>query len=241
VDYTADGRELAVSDLGGRVALLDASSWSSVTKPVQLAGPVTGVTLAPDGRTTFVVTRSRPVTPGISPSFETWALLDLRSASVVRTGRLPETDPLFEDFSPDGLHVTVGFQSGRVWILDTGTGHSVDSPPPTGRPGIYWVGWSPDGSHVLSADDVGTLELWDAATGAVQNTVTVPGDTMAIGQFHPGTTDVTILDGSGRVLDWDTRPEHAVEFACQMAGRDLTAEEWHTYVGTDPQFEVCPS
>jgi hypothetical protein len=52
---------------------------------------------------------------------------------------------------------------------------------------------------------------------------------------------VAILDGSGRVLTWDTRPQHAIDFACRIAGRDLTADEWRTFVGTGPQFEVCPS
>ena len=46
---------------------------------------------------------------------------------------------------------------------------------------------------------------------------------------------------AGRVLTWDTRPQHAIDFACRIAGRDLTADEWRTFVGTGPQFEVCPS
>jgi hypothetical protein len=74
----------------------------------------------------------------------------------------------------------------------------------------------------------------------VQDTVTVPGDTIAAGQFRPGTTDVTVLDGSGRVLTWDTQPERALEFACRMAGRDLTADEWRTYVGGGHSVSVCP-
>jgi DNA-binding SARP family transcriptional activator/WD40 repeat protein len=241
VDYTADGREIAVSDLSGRVALLDASAWSAAGKPVQLGGPVAGVTLAPDGRTAFVVTRPRAFTPGTFPAFEGWAVLDLKTGTVIRTGRLPETSWLFDDFSPDGAHVAVSFLSGRVWILDARTGQPVDAPPPTRRSPIFWVGWSPDGSQVLSADNGGTLALWDASTDTVQNTVTVPGSAIVTGQFRPGTTDVTILDGSGRILTWDTRPEHAIEFACRLAGRDLTADEWRTYVGTRPQFDVCPT
>jgi hypothetical protein len=82
--------------------------------------------------------------------------------------------------------------------------------------------------------------LWDASTATMQDTVTVPGETVAAGQFRPGTTDVTVLDGSGRVLTWDTRPERAIAFACRIAGRDLTADEWRTYLGTGPHFHVCP-
>jgi WD40 repeat protein len=117
----------------------------------------------------------------------------------------------------------------------------VDAPAPTHPSAIYWLEWSPDGSRILSNDGAGTLELWDAATGKVQDTVTVPGGNAAAGQFRPGTTDVTILDSVGNVFTWDTRPEYALEFACRIAGRDMTDDEWHTYVGTGPQFRVCPA
>jgi DNA-binding SARP family transcriptional activator/WD40 repeat protein/energy-coupling factor transporter ATP-binding protein EcfA2 len=241
VDYAENGVNIATSDLTGRVALLDASTGSAVGTPVQLRGPVAGVTLAADGRTAFVVTRARPFTPGSIPTFDTWALLDLETGSAIRTGRLPETGWLWDDFSPDGARVAVAFDSGRVWIVDTRTGRPVDAPAPTHPSAIYWLEWSPDGSRILSNDGAGTLELWDAATGKVQDTVTVPGGNAAAGQFRPGTTDVTILDSVGNVFTWDTRPEYALEFACRIAGRDMTDDEWHTYVGTGPQFRVCPA
>jgi len=101
------------------------------------------------------------------------------------------------------------------------------------------LGWSQDGSRILS-NGVGTLELWDAATGTVQDTVTLPDGHGGVGHFRPGTKDVTIMS-TGNVYTWDTSPEYAVEFACRIAGRDLTAEEWRTYVGIGPQFQVCPS
>jgi WD40 repeat protein len=240
VDYTPDGHEIAVGDLSGRVALLDASTWSAAGKPVQLGGPVAGVTLAPDGRTAFVVTRPHPLPPGALPAFEGWAVLDLRTGTVVRTGTLLERSWSFDDFSPDGVHVAVSSFSGRVWILDIRTGRPVDAAPPTRRSPVFWVGWSPDGSQVLSADAVGTLGLWDVSTGTVQNTVTVPGERLAVGQFRPGSRDVTVLDFMGHVFTWDTRPEHAIDFACRIAGRDLTADEWRTYVGTADRISVCP-
>jgi WD40 repeat protein len=198
------------------------------------------VTVAPDGRTAFVVTRADPLSPGSIPGFDRWALLDLRTGSLVRTGRLPETGWLWDDFSPDGVRVAVAFDSGRVWIVDTGTGRPVDAPPPVHQSGISWLEWSPDGSQILSNDGAGTLELWDPDTGTVRETVTLPDGRGGVGQFVPDTTDVTI-SSAGNVYTWDTSPEYAHEFACRIAGRDLTPDEWRTYVGTEPQFPVCPS
>jgi WD40 repeat protein len=126
-----------------------------------------------------------------------------------------------------------------MWIVDPHSGRPVDAPAPVHQSPIYWLGWSQDGSRILS-NGVGTLELWDAATGTVQDTVTLPDGHGGVGQFRPGTKDVTIMS-TGNVYTWDTSPEYAVEFACRIAGRDLTAEEWRTYVGIGPQFQVCPS
>ena len=52
---------------------------------------------------------------------------------------------------------------------------------------------------------------------------------------------MTILDGAGNVFTWDTRPELRLEFACRTAGRDMTAEEWDTYVGTGKQHQGVPA
>ncbi|HEX3296603.1 MAG TPA: BTAD domain-containing putative transcriptional regulator [Nocardioides sp.] len=239
LDFAVGGENIAASDVTGHVALLDATTGSTVGSPVQLPGPAAGVTLAPDGRTAFVVTRPGPLAPGANPTFDGWALLDLETGSVLRTGRLPETGWLWDDFSPDGGRVAVGFDSGRMWIVDPHSGLPVDAPAPVHQSPIYWLGWSQDGSRILS-NGVGTLELWDAATGTVQDTVTLPDGHGGVGQFRPGTKDVTIMS-TGNVYTWDTSPEYAVEFACRIAGRDLTAEEWRTYVGIGPQFQVCPS
>ena len=199
VDYTSGGQTIAVSDLTGKVALLDASTLKAAGKPVKLDGPVAGVTLAPDGRTAFVVTLTESLAPATVPGFDGWALLDLRTGSVIRTGSLPESAWAFDDFSPDGVHVAAGFFGGRVWNVDTRTGRAVGATP-TRRVSILWLGWSPDGSRILTADSAGTLGLWDASTATEQDTVTVPGDAVAAGQFRPGTTE---RDGPGR---FRTRP-----------------------------------
>ena len=166
--------------LTGRVALLDASTGSAVGSPVQLPGPVTGVTLAPDGRTAFVVTRTDPIPPGAIPTFDGWALLDLETGSVIRTGRLPETGVAVGRLLPRR------WPGGRGLRLRTGVDrrHRAPGDPWTlllrcTRSAIYWLGWSPDGSRILSNDGGGTLELWDAATGTVQDTVTLPTGTAA--------------------------------------------------------------
>ncbi len=45
----------------------------------------------------------------------------------------------------------------------------------------------------------------------------------------------------GAVYRWDTRPQYAVEFACRLAGRDLTKAEWAEQFGDRTFQETCPS
>jgi len=43
------------------------------------------------------------------------------------------------------------------------------------------------------------------------------------------------------VAIWDLDPDHWVAAACQMAGRNLTREEWGTYIGDLAEYrKTCP-
>ena len=237
VDYSADGAILAVDDLSGRVELRDSDTLEAEGTSVNLHDPTYGLTLAPDGRTAFVAFRRDRIRPGEVPTFPNWALLDLESGRVLRTGSLPGA-VLFDDFAPDGGHVAVGLDSGRVLILDPHTGTMAAAPEPAHRIGVGWLAWSADGSRIISADGSG-LELWDASTGEVEDEVATPGG--GIGQFRGDSSHVMIVDVEGRVFDWDTSRARALDSACRIAGRDMTADEWSRYLGDQPRFQVCPA
>ncbi|HEY2877075.1 BTAD domain-containing putative transcriptional regulator [Nocardioides sp.] len=236
VDYSADGATLAVDDVSGHVGLRDAETLEPKGTPVDMPASTYGLTLAPDGRTAFVMTRRGVIRPGETPTFPSWALLDLQTGRVLRTGSL-HGDGYYDDFSPDGRHVAIGLGSGRMLILDPRTGASVPTQNPAHDFGIGWLAWSVDGSRIISTG--GGLEIWDASTGQIQDTVTAPGG--GIGTFRRDSSHITIVNVEGRVFDWNPSRRYAVEYACRIAGRDMTADEWRTYVGSQPRFQVCPS
>ncbi|MEP6665265.1 MAG: hypothetical protein ABJA81_02350 [Nocardioidaceae bacterium] len=60
-------------------------------------------------------------------------------------------------------------------------------------------------------------------------------------QFLPDGTRVIIMSYDGDVYTWDTRPEHWVEFACGVAGRNLTTTEWADAFGDRPYKQTCPA
>ena len=96
-------------------------------------------------------------------------------------------------------------------------------------PRCCWLNYSDDGELLVSGADDGGVSLWDATTLDLLGTVYPPhqGEPVPAGaQFIGDTHDVAIASYDGQVYRWETDLDRAIDFACQMAGRDLTEEEW---------------
>ena len=59
-------------------------------------------------------------------------------------------------------------------------------------------------------------------------------------RYLPDGDTVLIASLDGTISSWDIRPERAIEYACQIAGRNLTEDEWRDALGTRPYHETCP-
>ena len=44
---------------------------------------------------------------------------------------------------------------------------------------------------------------------------------------------------NGQMFRWDTDPAAWVAFACQVAGRNLGADEWREVFGSEPYRKTC--
>lgn len=49
-----------------------------------------------------------------------------------------------------------------------------------------------------------------------------------------------MVEFGGRTVHWHSRLEHAIAFACRMAGRDFTRAEWATHFGDRLFRTTCP-
>ena len=108
---------------------------------------------------------------------------------------------------------------------------------------VLWLNYSDDGELLVSGADDGGVSLWDATTLDLLGTVYPPhhGDPVPAGaQFIGDTHDVAIASNDGKVYRWETDLDRAIDFACQMAGRNLTDEEWEEFLPAQPYREVCP-
>ncbi|HKE68271.1 MAG TPA: hypothetical protein VKB55_03400, partial [Nocardioidaceae bacterium] len=82
--------------------------------------------------------------------------------------------------------------------------------------------------------------LWNGQTGQLLAQIAPSNTPTEIGfESDPNHVLITPIPG-GPVYQWNTRIDDAIAYACRMAGRDFTEEEWATEFGDRPYQETCP-
>ena len=241
LDYNGDGSRIVMSEESGRVSMLDAETLRPVGPSVKLDRPALYLSAAPDRRTALVTTgRLFEKQADISTPRSGWALVDLEAGRVIREGTLPVDEPYWVSFSPTGRQVAVGTAAGTVVILDIETGLPVARPRQAHDTAVGNVTHNSEGSLLLSTGADGSIALWDGRTGELLGRVVTQTQTGGWADFMEDgqTVIMAAIDQTGYV--WDTRVEHAIDFACQMAGRDLSTTEWRETFGDRPFEKTCP-
>lgn len=144
--------------------------------------------------------------------------------------------------SPDGSTVAIAGKTGEILTIDVSTGDREQRSTSLGAP-VLWLEYSDDGELLVSGAADGGVSLWDAPTLDLMGTVhpSRRGKEVAAGaRFIGDSHDVVIASYDGRVYQWETDLDRALDFACQMAGRDLTEEEWAQFLPAQPYRSVCP-
>jgi WD40 repeat protein len=142
--------------------------------------------------------------------------------------------------SPDGSTVAVAGDTGEIVGIDVSSGHELRSSSLGAE--VWWLNYSDDGELLVSGAADGGVSLCDASTLDPLGTVYPPHDGEAVpasAQFIGDSHDVAIASYDGRVYRWETDLDRAFDFACQMAGRDLTEAEWEQFLPAQPYQSVC--
>lgn len=140
-------------------------------------------------------------------------------------------------------NVVVAHVDGRLELVDRDT--LVTTQSLTGARGLVeQLRFSRNGGHLLAAGNDGSVALYDIAESGrlLGDVVQFGGDTgVQIDMRLDGEqAAMAQRDGRGTIL-WDLEPEKWAAAACALAGRNLTREEWTTYLAPLGEFRAtCP-
>jgi WD40 repeat protein len=237
--YDDEGRSLVVTtgrvlqgDFERRTILIDAETLLPRGEAFDLSANCC-VTPIGGGGTVVVFENS------IAGDSVQWRVVEVSSGEVQFEGTV-DTWAYTAIASPDGS--TVAVAGYAIATIDVGTGVEQRRSADVGAE-VLWLHYSDDGQRLVSGAADGGVSLWDAETLDLLGTVYPPhhGEAVPSGaQFIDDTHDVAIASYDGSIYRWETDVGRAIDFTCQMAGRDLTEEEWAEFLPAQPYQSVCP-
>jgi hypothetical protein len=86
--------------------------------------------------------------------------------------------------------------------------------------------------------------MHDIATAtAIGDAITIPDDEVNVIALRPDGLELAVGGSATRGMQiWDLDPDHWLDAACRLAGRDLTREEWDTNIGDLLGYRsTCPA
>jgi WD40 repeat protein len=153
LDFSGDGRWVAVGGSAGRAEVWDYLSERCVQSFGGHSGPVLGVSFSPDGQR--VASSSNPSGAGVVKVWEVLTGQEMLS--------FEDRTAMFERvvFSPDGRRLATSGWDGTVKIWDVATGREILTL--RGHSDRVWgLNFSPNGDALASASADGKVLLWEA-------------------------------------------------------------------------------
>jgi WD40 repeat protein len=241
--FTPDGRAIVAivfhADDDEDLVVLDATTLEPVGgAPVPLGSTARRVAVTPDGRAAVVVTSAM-----LHPETDV-LLVDLETRRIVRATPVdaldrPEEVPRNNTVASDGRTVGLGGRNGDVVVVDAVTG-DVSPVLPAHDGHVESVTFSPDTASFVTTGIDGVVKLWDTATHSVLGSFTPFGPNHRVRASFVAADRVLIVDDTGKILEWDPRPDASEAYACKVAGRNLTQSEW-TELFPEQEYRVtCP-
>jgi WD40 repeat protein len=187
---------------------------------------VWGTTFSPDGRMLATATNR--------------GLFLWDSATRRQIGkRLGEDDlVLTAAFSPDGKLLAWGGRNSDISVWEVGS----DRPPrifSKHRSFVQTLAFSPDGRTLASGGNDRRIVLWDVASGEPKGLPLAASKSVSAVAFGPDGNTLVSGTYGGPLTLWYIGIDTLRSGACEVAGRNLTQDEWRRYFGEEPYRLTC--
>jgi WD40 repeat protein/DNA-binding SARP family transcriptional activator len=247
VAWTPDGSRLLLGaggeELNGRdgnLLVVDTDTWEKAAERIDIGGAAQTMELSPDQRLLAVGMLWGPVDnppPGEVKLLDA-DTLEVKQRLIIGPGDLPHD----VSFSPDGTTLATGGLQGEVAVFDVASGRRLHTPDQAHSEMIAQVEWLPDGRTVVTTGYDGMVSLYDAERGLVRAAMPAAADPAEAYTWLPSVsaTEIAALTGAEPGRRYTLDPEQWLEHACQVAGRNLTPDEWASYLGDLPYQQTCP-
>ena len=140
-------------------------------------------------------------------------------------------------FSPDNKFLAAwGYDnSSRVWKVSS----SNELAEMTHEDVVNAATFSPNGKFLATASRDNTARIWEVNTGKEVTRIIHEDDVENLAFSPNGQFLVTSSNNIVRVWIW--RSTDLIKEACSRLTRNLTLEEWQSYIGDEPYRPTCPN
>ncbi|MFD4510434.1 helix-turn-helix domain-containing protein [Streptomyces sp. NPDC058457] len=146
---------------------------------------------------------------------------------------------------PGGVHRAIGDDLGNITVWNGRDEHRQDAILPPGAGTTYGarvsaLAFSPDGTTLAVGYASGALFLWDTASRQpIGGSLDTLGDAIRSLAFGAGGSLLYVGSDHVPVRRFAVGSTLVVAQLCERAGRDLTADEWRTYLPEVPYQRLC--
>ena len=230
VAFSPDGKRLASASRDQSMILWDVDSRKPLASLMGHKDAVFSVAFSPDGKRLA------------SASWDqTMILWDVGSRKPLAT-LMGHNDAVFSvAFSPNGKRLASASEDETVILWD------VDSRKPLAtlmghNDAVISVAFGPEGKQLASASEDKTVVLWDVDSRKPSASLEGHKDAAISVAFSPDGKRLASASEDGAIILWELGLGVLMAEACRTANRNLTCEEWRSYIGPDkPYHKTCAS
>ncbi|CAN5430863.1 hypothetical protein BH10ACT10_BH10ACT10_12070 [soil metagenome] len=245
-EWSSDGSKLLIGAEGliygqddGGLVVVDTETWKPAEQRVDLGGSAQTMARSGDGRW-LAVGMTIPAVNDPPPSEV--RILDARTLALHQVLRLRDSAYPFDvAFSPDSRLLAVGGDPGTVSVFDLHTGRTLHRPSQVHTDIVQQLSWLPDNRTLITSGGDGMVTVYDARQGLVL--ATLPGSSDGrVGYTYLTSVSadaISAFTGSRDGREYSLDVARWLDYACVVAGRDLTRDEWSIYLPNREYQQTC--